>query len=180
MARAWSAEDERRLAFDWGVFRIETIAHRLGRTRDAVIQRAAKLQLGPASRGTTTLKAISDSTGYDRKQVRSAARALGIHIGRRVTKNIAKVEKKRFTSIDEDQAERIIAFLKARPDGTPIRFETKGAWGEKGRGGVLKPTHCVVCGKNDRPHWAKGKCHACYERARAQRKRNCRGDSAGC
>jgi hypothetical protein len=173
--RPWTEEQDRQLAFDWGVFSLDTIARRHGRTPMAIVQRAKKLSLGAPSRGTLTVCGLAEATGYGRSQIRSAARALGIVIGKRTSAYVAKHRNRRYTSIDEEDVERIIAFLGSRPDGARIRAEVKGAWGGPGRGGP-KPEGCVSCGTSERPHYAKGMCGRCYDK----RRKNRSGAGLGC
>lgn len=178
MGPKWTAEEDAKLSFDWGVFRVETIARKLGRPRGGVVERAKRLQLGSPARGTVTVVGLSGKTGYGKTQIKNAARQLGITIGRRVTLNRAKRGGARHTAIDEEDAERIVDFLKGRPDGTRIRAEHKGAWNELGRGGHRKPPACVACGTNERPHYAKDLCRGCYEKM--SRKKNRPGAGPGC
>ncbi|MCZ2109147.1 MAG: hypothetical protein LC118_06230 [Dehalococcoidia bacterium] len=114
--------------------------------------------------------------GGQRTQIRNAARALGISVGRRTAAYVAKHRDRRYTSLDEDDVEKIVAFLGSRPDGGRIRFEVRGAWGGSGRGGVTKPDQCVSCGTKDRPHYAKGLCDRCYDK----RRKNRSGAGLGC
>ena len=168
MYRRWTEKEDARLQFDWGVFTVATLAKRLDRTPSAVVQRAHHLGLGPPSRNTVTVVTLARTTGYDKSQIRSAAKALGIHIGRVPSTAISTKTTVRWSAISEEDQESILEFLGGRPDGTRIRAETKGAWGGPARGGGLKPTHCVVCQKNDRPHYAKGACVRCYDQQRKQ------------
>lgn len=178
--KSWSPEEERKLQFEWGVFHLHTLAKRFGRTPVAVKMRARKLGLGAPSRGTETVHQIVQRSGYSKPQIWNAAKALGIPIHRRTSAQV-KVGKYRFTSIDSDDAERIIDFLKSRPDGARIRHERAGEWGCRGRGGHMKPEKCVGCQTADRPHYAKDRCHPCYERWRNEiRKENRRSAGPGC
>lgn len=174
--KRWTEEQDKQLAFDWGVFSLETIARRHGRTTTAIVERAKKLSLGAPSRGTQTVSGLAEATGYGRTQIRNAARVLGISVGRRTAAYVAKHRDRRYTSLDEDDVEKIVAFLGSRPDGGRIRFEVRGAWGGSGRGGVTKPDQCVSCGTKDRPHYAKGLCDRCYDK----RRKNRSGAGLGC
>ena len=46
MGRQWTKEEEALLAEEWGMYSADTIAKHLGRTRDAVVVRVARLGLG--------------------------------------------------------------------------------------------------------------------------------------
>lgn len=180
MGKSWTAEEDRKLSFDWGVFRIDTLAKRMGRTPAAIKIRAYKLQLGPPSRGTETVNELVTKTGYSKPQILNAARTLGITIHRRASSHLKK-GRYRFTAIEPDEAEKIIKFLTDKPDGARIRFQHVGVWGEPGRGGRMKPDRCVGCDRSDRPHYAKDRCECCYQKWRYEsRKVNWQDAGPGC
>ena len=44
--KKWTREEEEQLAEEWGMYSADAIAKRLGRTRNAVVVRVARLGLG--------------------------------------------------------------------------------------------------------------------------------------
>lgn len=166
----WTQADDRRLQFDWGVFRVRAIAKKHGRTVAAVVNRAKRLGIGPPSRGTTTVAALARETGYDKSQIRNAAREIGMSIPKVAGTTVVHKTRKRWSAISEEGAERIVKFLSRRPNGSRIRAEVAGAWGGRGRGGKMKPVQCGDCGRNTVPHYAKGLCVVCYDKGRRARR----------
>lgn len=157
----WTEADDRKLAFDWGVFNVTTIARRLGRTAVSVRWRAKVLGLGPAHRGTVTLADLERETGYHRERIRNAMRRLNITLSRAPSTAARKVAAKhRRTAIDEEDADRIREFLSTFPDGKMLVEHPATEWGVVGR-----PVACEGCGRTDRKHYAKGFCEPCRKRS---------------
>lgn len=158
----WTEAEDKRLAFDWGVFNAHTIARRLGRSVNAVVWRAKTLRLGPPHRGTVTLGELERETGHHRSRVANAMRRLGIAL-QHVPSSRRRGQipsKGRRTAIDPEDAERIREFLAKHPDGEPLVAHPASEWGVAGRPGC-----CEGCGRTDRSHFAHGWCEACYKRS---------------
>lgn len=179
--REWADRDSDYLRWHWGDKSPKRLAEELGRTVTAILCKARKLKLAPPSRGTVSLAALAKQTGYEERQIYNVARKLRINI-RRVKSTYRPNGKHKpgggWTALTDGQIEKILAFLKTKPDVARVRQETQGKWGERGRGGFVKPPCCDVCGRNDRPHYSNGLCKPCYDRRRPHRSKK-KGDADG-
>lgn len=161
--RRWTVADDDKLQFWWGYFSLRTIAMRLDRTPWAIAQRARMLKLGPFSKGlgVSSMRAFERFSGFSILKIRAAAQALSITINRMQVSDPAHGRPKRQFAITEDQQAALLKHMLEHPlyyKNLPGAGKTtKGVWGI-GR----KPSACVRCGRNDRPHFAKGKCNSCY------------------
>jgi hypothetical protein len=175
--RAWETRDQDYLRWHWGDRSAERLAHELDRTVAAILSKAQKLGLGAPSRGTTSVSGLAQRTGYEERQILNVARKLKIAIPR-VYSAYRKATRKlyRWSALTESQVDRILAFLAAKPDQARVRQETQGAWGERGRGGFMKPPCCQSCSRNDRPHYCKGYCKPCYDTKRPRRPKEAAGE----
>lgn len=160
----WSAADDRKLSFHWGSTPLAKIETLLGRTRIALIRRAAHLQLGGLGRGKKTIGAFCASTGYARSTILGIASTLGMKFRHMDRGDVPYTERSpRRILISADQEERIIAYLKEHrefkrhfPPGA--KKSQKGVWGVG-----LKPAQCLRCQRDDKKHYAKGLCKPCYK-----------------
>jgi hypothetical protein len=155
----WTAAEDRKLAFAWGVFNAATIARRLGRTVISVCWRAKKLGLGPAHRGTVTLAELERVTGHHRDRIKNAMRRMGITLQYAPSTTSPRRSFRR-TAIDPEDADRVVEFLLTHPDGEMIVLHPATEWGVAGR-----PVACEGCGRTDRKHYARGWCEPCYKRS---------------
>lgn len=161
----WSAADDRKLSFHWGTTPLGKIEKLLGRTRIALIRRAAHLQLGGLRRGQKSLAKLCESTGYSRHTVLTVIANLGMRL-RRIDRGDRPYTKAspRAIAVTEAQEARIIAYLREHrdfkrhfPPGS--KKSNAGLWGVG-----LKPAQCHRCTRADKPHFAKGLCKPCYNR----------------
>lgn len=174
-ARRWSAQETERLRHLWVAQPPDRLASLLGRSEDSVVCKARSMGLGNSEARLKTLRAIERETGYSYERLRSALRKLwpggGIKAVRLSTyKRLSMESTKRSPwrwALDEIQEQRLLEFLKARPDGEPIFRDLKGAGRTtKGVWGVgRKPKECRVCASDLKPHYAKGLCGPCYQSA---------------
>ena len=99
--RRWTEKEDAQLQFDWGVFTVATLAKRMDRSKQAIVQRARILGLGAPTRNTVTVVTLARTTGYDKSQIKSAARALGMHIGKAPSTTLSAKTTVRWTAISE-------------------------------------------------------------------------------
>lgn len=84
----WTREEEEQLAEEWGMYSADTIAKRLGRTRDAVIVRVARLGLGAHLENSAMIsfnvliKELGFSGGYEWQLQKFTEAGLKIHMQR--------------------------------------------------------------------------------------------------
>jgi biotin operon repressor len=174
--RRWTKDEDRAIEWNWGSLSVFDIAKKLGRTPHAIQQRAQKvLEMGPASRGTWSVRALSRHSGFSEAKVENAIQKLGMHVTwalRTDPRNKNKKIKRR--AITEEQAEDLIQYMLEQPyvwtDAPGASRSTKGAWGVG-----KKPACCVKCGSAERRHVAKGLCLRCYQgkfrRTQAEKKK---------
>lgn len=161
--RLWTEEELRHLEFHWGVESLASLARRFGRTQEGVATKARELELGRASRGTVSLREFSRISGFSILKIQQAAKALGLKIrgGQRTEPPRRGVRKERMhtLAISEEQQDQLLSYMLVNPHVRKTTGErtVKGAWG-MGK----KPEACVRCSRNDRPHYAKGRCAPCY------------------
>ena len=150
----------------WGEAAGTEIARRLGRPLLGVAHRAKKLRLPSPRQGRTTLRALSQQTGYDKVRLRNAAERLGLRLPRLPGVAASRVRAP-WHAIEKSQADAILAYLAKVPDSVGIRRKTgqRTMAGEWGTG--QKPLACIACALNDRPHYCRGMDRECYDRARA-------------
>lgn len=157
----WTAQDEQVLAWGWGVFSIDTLCKRLGRTPAAILNRVRVLDLGPPGRGYMTARAVAAEAGCDPTTVVVVAGYLGIKLKRRPSTkykgNGVRYRRGNVYSIDQEDAERIIEEI-CRHSGR-VDCTATGEW-DTGR----KACACLDCGRTDRPHCARNLCTACWKR----------------
>lgn len=165
VGKAWTPEEEKFLQWNWGVISPFDIAKKLGRTPWGVAQHATKiLDLGAASRGTWSIKAVARYSGFDEAKVWHAIEKLGLNIAyairtdpRRGTKR--KTKKRALT---DEQVDEVIKYMMEHPiifsDAPGKQRTTAGVWGIG-----TKPPQCTKCGTTERPHVAKGLCTRCYQ-----------------
>ena len=88
MRKKWTLAEEQQLAEEWGTYSADTIAKRLGRTRDAVIVRVARLGLGAHLDNSAMLsfnvllKELGYSGGYGGRLKKFTQAGLKIHTQR--------------------------------------------------------------------------------------------------
>lgn len=166
--RPWIQKDDDYIRWHWADLPLERIAEALGRTFDGIAMRAIKIGLGrPRHRGVESMKALAERTGYTRVKLLNACRKAGIIPRMPIVTNKGRgKDPYKGRVLSEEQVTKVLAFLAQRPDQKRIRFQSKGAWGEMGRGGFRKPPQCIDCGRNDRRHNSKGRCVVCHPRWR--------------
>ncbi len=87
-ARNWTEEEERRLSEEWGMYSVDTIAKRLGRSRNAILVRVARLGLGAHLENSSMisfnvlLKELGHSGGYEDRLKKFESAGLKIHTQR--------------------------------------------------------------------------------------------------
>lgn len=161
--KAWSDLETDKLSFWWGVFSIQTIAKRLGRTPAGVSEKARKMKLGAFAKDTISMREFVRLSGYEDSRIRASAEALGIKLGRIGVGNPKRPKAKRAYGITEEQQEQLLAHFAEHPgifypNKPGSGKTTQGVWGI-GR----KPPACLRCNKNERPHYSKGYCEPCYQ-----------------
>lgn len=122
--RPWTEVEDNELAELywkwWTPARRAKLARELGRTPEALRQRAVDLRLSerarPEDRWPRSLEQLERETGYEACRIRNAAAHLGIALARR-----GPGKQRPHYAITERQAERIFAFLATVPDGVPLR-----------------------------------------------------------
>lgn len=62
------------------------------------------------------------------------------------------------------QKEKIIAFLRDKPDGVRLLAPTGKVTPTRAWGIGKKPPACLGCGTTERPHRAGGRCMSCYQK----------------
>jgi hypothetical protein len=170
--RPWTAEDDRKLTFGWAVIPIPKLMQQLNRTRLAIIRRALDKKLGGLRRGFKSLARLSRETGYARAVLVKVAATLGIKF-RRIDRGdrIYKTSNNRGIAISYDQEQAIIRYLKENRHlhwhyAPGSKRSNGGVWGMR-----QKPLCCNRCRRTDRPHYAKGLCHICYNSVNRAAKR---------
>lgn len=178
----WTAAEDEALVDRWGIESTDAIAEHLKRTPNAVEQRGKELGLGGHRHCLVTIPEIMRRGGYSRETVVLGLRTLKIPIVPipRVAAGGAS-RGSPWRGVAEEHVDTLMAYLVSRTMGsiTPrprIKKGPSGVWGCAGRGEA-----CVTCGRSDRPHYAKGVCVRCYDKARrAQRvTRERAGDACG-
>ncbi len=170
--RAWTDIETDKLSFWWGTFSVQTIAKRLDRTPSGVCEKARKMKLGAFARGTVSMKEFERLSGFDESRIRASAEALGIKLQRIGVGNPNRPKEKRAYNITEEQQEQLLAHFTEHPgifypNKPGSGKSTQGVWGI-GR----KPPACLVCNRNDRPHYSKGMCSTCYQQVRRAKEAN--------
>lgn len=167
--KPWTEQDKQRLQFWWGAHTVKTIAKRLERTPHAITAMARDLQLGPPSRGLISLEQFEKQSGFSRTKIEAAAHALNITL-KRVINSVPEERSMRRFAVDEDVQEKITQYMLDNPtiftNKSGNRKTTQGAWGVG-----WKPERCLSCGRNDLPHYSKGRCRSCARQHVRERKR---------
>jgi ribA/ribD-fused uncharacterized protein len=162
--KAWTEVEVDKLSFWWGVFSIQTIAKRLGRTPAGVSEKARKTKLGAFAQDTISMREFVRLSGYEDSRILASAEALGIKLHRIGVGNPKRPKAKRAYGITEEQQEKLLAHFVEHPNtfypNKPGSGKTtQGVWGI-GR----KPPACLDCGRSDKPHYSKGLCDGCYQK----------------
>lgn len=159
--RRWTSGEDDVLEVLWGEKRIQDIAARLGRGVGAVEHRARKLGLATPNRGTYSYNELLRRSGHSDSRVRSVLRLLRIRPPRKLAMN-GRQRPSRHCAFTEEQVEAVLAKLREIPDGVLLYKPGKklSAGGEWGVG--QKPKACARCGRDDRPHFARGMDKRCY------------------
>ena len=165
-SKPWTAKEDARLEWEWGVFKIETLAKHFERTPAALKQRAKILDLGSPRRGKESLRALAIRSGYSRKKLVNAMKRLNMVVPRAVTAVPSRGTKHRPTALTFEQSERVLDFLLSRPDGANVTQSPTGEWGGKN-----KPDACLDCQSAENPHCALGRCRLCWQRQRTSKKK---------
>jgi hypothetical protein len=142
--RRWTAEERRALLNGIGVYGHDWIGrHTNGRSRKAVTEKIAR-EFGTGGgmcRGTYSLAQLAEATGYTRRQLQRAGRALG--------QRWARTGRGGNHLITDDQLVCLVEWL-----GTDY-------WCAK-----LRLYACIECGTERRPHECLGLCRRCFDRHR--------------
>ena len=86
--KKWTQDEETQLAEEWGMYSADTIANRLGRTRDSIIVRVARLGLGAHLENSSLIsfnvliKELGFSGGYQWQLKKFTEAGLKIHMQR--------------------------------------------------------------------------------------------------
>jgi signal recognition particle subunit SEC65 len=160
--KVWTPEEDDRLTMLWGLLTLAKISAKLERTPWSVSCRARHLDLGSPARSTWSVRSIAKYSGFSAEKIENAIKKLGISVHRAKTGN-PRGPKARWAraALDDEQVDGLIQYMLEHPyvwtDAPGMSRSTKGAWGVG-----KKPAQCVKCGRNDRPHMARGECRACY------------------
>ena len=168
----WTEEDDAYLSFHWGTTNPKAIAKALGRTHSAIFQRARTIGLGPANRGTMSIRAFAEYSGFSPWKIRHALQMLGRNVRHVWRTTPGGGAKSRITDVDLDLQEELLDLLLNHPTGRLYEDRPGAGKSTQGKWGVgRKPEACVICGTPDNPHYAKGKCTKCYDRLRAEKRK---------
>jgi hypothetical protein len=163
----WSKSEIKFLEFYWGVFTINTIAMRLNRTPEAIVEKSKSIKLGSPGRGLMCLAALSRYLGYDPRTIRCAAVQAGIQLDAKRLPAMSRGPRGfaggKFYGFDEDDADAIMDIINKFPPNGRINNTIAGEWNTG-----TKPAQCLDCGRSDRPHSSRGLCEPC----RTMRRRN--------
>jgi hypothetical protein len=163
--RRWTLAEVKYLRWHWGTTSVPALAAHFDRTKISVIRKAADLQLGGVKRGRKSLRQIAAETGYALSTILIAIENLGVNLRRVDRGDRVAVVKHRHIVIDIEQEEQILAYLRVK-GGRARLFRDTSLLTERGTWGIgKKPLQCEGCERSDRPHYAKGKCKVCYNRA---------------
>lgn len=140
--RRWDPAEDRTIIMATGAFGLDYIARNVHRTPAAVYARIRHLLGGGGvGRGTLSLNRVAEETGYDRRQIQRAGRALGQRWQR--TSTTGRI------MLSDDQKEALVRWL------------ARDYW--CGRSHLYA---CVYCGRDDRPPHGLGLCRLCYQALR--------------
>jgi hypothetical protein len=174
--RLWTRGETNRLIIHWGTKDLVALAQMLGRTPQAITERAKKLHLGTQNRGTKTMQQIRRESGYELSRLWAAVDILGLVIHRGLRMDPRQTKATHRFAVSEEQEAAILQFLGTQLDGRRL-FSYRGTRTQNGVWGVgLKPPACLSCGTSARPHCARGCCANCYARQRKRAKRETRED----
>lgn len=156
--RRWTAEELRQL---WKHRRkgIAWNAVALGRSVAAVLAKTRALT-PPEGLDEQSLLDVAHETGYGPRRLKAAAEWLGLRLARPGC-GVGKATVFRITG---EQKTKLLDFLAAQPDGTPLlrpssKLTPAAAWGTG-----TKPPSCIDCGTTDRPHRCAGRCGRCHDK----------------
>lgn len=179
--RIWTREEVHKLIYEWGLKDLEALGTMLGRTAQAIAERARKLKLGPPARSSKTMNQVARESGYSLSRLWNAVELLRLDIRRRRRMDPRQPRRTHHFDVSVDQEVAILNFLRKQPDGLRLFGTTKG----KTRNGVWgigkKPPACLRCRTKKRPHCARGLCDNCYAWQRRRRRsvvrEDCRADA---
>lgn len=144
LKRRWTPDEIRLLTTKTGAFAIGVLERDLpGRTRAAIRNKLLELFGGGSSRGTQSLADVAEATGYSKKQILRASRALGQRIQR------VNAINSRIMFFD-DQVESMMIWLR------------HDYWCRKAH-----LYACAECGSTEIPPKSLGLCRACFERRKS-------------
>ena len=169
----WTPKEERDLMYMWGNRGTDKIAQALGRTPNAVVHKAQRMRLGRQSRGSMTMREVTDKLGVDSGVVKREAARLNIRLRKTISKLGYKVRNQSQYIIKVSQYEKIKRSLLER-NFAPYRENYRGMWGVG-----KKPDACIVCGTTERAHFGLGKCQRCYRAEYNKRKKEERERESG-
>ncbi len=160
--KKWTPHEESILVAGWGVFKLDLLAERLGRTPAGVLLRAEKMGIGAAGRGTISLTEMSRLLGYDPGTIKLVMRRLGLSAKRVPSTNLrafrgGRAPQGKVYALDEDDMDLIVAELNRQPDPNRIQETFEGEWGTG-----TKPDACLRCKGTTKPHLCRGLCNPCY------------------
>lgn len=160
----WTDNEIQTLTWTWAVEPVNVIAKRLGRSEIAIIRKAAGLKLGGLRRGTKSMNQLVKETGYSESTLHQVIKNIGSKVSRFRRGDRKYKTDVRHITIDQEQEERIIAYLRENRHRPRIpRLDSlktpPDMWGTG-----IKPPACTGCGTTKRPHFAKGQCKVCYNK----------------
>jgi hypothetical protein len=141
---------------------VRSLAQKLDRTYLAVKLRALKLGCdGIDQFPYVSVQSLARETGYSPSRIKIAIERLGIAL--RAYGGKRKDGTPRVLSIPKTRIPDILAECQKAPDGGLLNASKHGEWGKRGKF-RMNPEACLDCGRNDKAHYSKGFCHACYSR----------------
>lgn len=148
--RNWTAEEYAKLSEEWGMYSVDTIAKRLGRSRNAVIVKIARLGLGPCLANShmitfnVLLKELGFNGGYEWNLRKFTDAGLKIHTQRVKDNSFRMVDIDEFWKFAENN-KHLIDFSRLAENALGV----EPAWVKIKRAEDFK-RNCVV-----KPHNAK-------------------------
>jgi hypothetical protein len=109
------------------------------------------------------LQQFAKLSGFSPGKITASAAALGLKLrgAHRSSTRRKKSGRSHKLAISEEQQEELLTYMLARP-------KVWKTTGERTAGGVWgvgkKPSACRTCGRNEKPHYARGLCQSCYQK----------------
>ena len=136
-AHRWTPEQDRWIAMQWGAHTLRWLSEHMpgdAHSERAIYSRAARLQLGPPTRGTYSLDQAAAHLGIAAETARTLAARHGLRLGRKPLSptrpgygNPARERIRRHYAITEDQLERLAeALVRELEHGRPRKRPAPG------------------------------------------------------